>query len=200
MTNDIGRDQKANLVVAVGASAGGLREIVKIVGSLPPRFDATMVIANHRLPDRKNLLLDVVASCAEIAVLQPEDEDSLACTTIYIGDSRDSVKVVGDAFSVRQDTTAASRSRRIDDLFISVANSAGRNAVGVILSGRLIDGIAGLRAIHEAGGECLVQTPEQAEYESMPTNAIANVPADLVGSTDEIAARIIEIGRRSRDG
>ncbi|MEM6473694.1 MAG: chemotaxis protein CheB [Planctomycetota bacterium] len=195
----IERQSDTRLVVVVGASAGGLAEIIKIVDALPPWFEATMVIANHRTPERANLLLDILASRTSIQVLQPEDEECLECTAIYIGDSRDTVRVVGGSFSVKEDVSALSRLRRIDDLFVSVAQSAGDRAVGVILSGMLSDGAAGLRAIHEAGGQCLVQHPHQAAFDSMPENAIASVPADFVGSTDEIAARIVEIAHQRRN-
>lgn len=155
-----------------------------------------MVIASHRAPESTNLLLEILARRASIQVLQPEDEECLVCTAIYIGDSRATVKVVGGSFSVKEDVSAVSRIRRIDDLFVSVAQSAGARAVGVILSGMLSDGVAGLRAIHEAGGTCLVQNPHQATFDSMPENALASVPADFVGSTDEIAARIVEIAHQ----
>ncbi|MEL6106012.1 MAG: chemotaxis protein CheB [Planctomycetota bacterium] len=195
----IGTYSGRGLVIAVGASAGGLPEIIKIVDSMPPWFEATMVIASHRTPDNVNLLLEILARRASIQVREPEDEECLARTVVYIGGSRDTVRVVGDAFSVKEDTSSVSRIRRIDDLFFSVAQSAGSNAVGVILSGMLSDGVAGLRAIHEAGGECLVQHPGQAAFGSMPENALASVPADFVGSTDEIAARIIEIAHQRRE-
>lgn len=182
-----------NLIIAVGASAGGHREIIQIVESLPPWFQGTLLIANHRSPDQKNVLREILASRARVDVREPEDEECLECTTIYVGNSRDVVEVDGREFDVEQDTSRFARLRRIDDLFLSVAESAKENAVGIILSGMLRDGVDGLKAIHAAGGTCIVQDPDDAKYDSMPRKAIAEVPIDFVGTTEDIVSRIMEI-------
>ena len=193
--NESDREQESNpnLIIAVGASAGGFKEIVQIVESLPNWFQGTLLIANHRAPDQENTLLDILSSRARVDVQEPEDEECLECTTIYIGDSRDVVEVDGRKFDVEQDTSRYARLRRIDDLFRSVADSAQKNAVGVILSGMLRDGVDGLKAIHAAGGTCIVQDPDDATCDSMPRKAIAEVPVDFVGTTEDIVSRIMEI-------
>jgi two-component system chemotaxis response regulator CheB len=70
----------------------------------------------------------------------------------------------------------------------------------VILSGALSDGIAGLQAIKAAGGTCLVQSPDDALFESMPREALAAIEPDLVGTPLEIASHLIELaaGRKCR--
>jgi two-component system chemotaxis response regulator CheB len=86
------------------------------------------------------------------------------------------------------------RSHNIDALFCSLARHAGRRTIGVILSGMLKDGALGIRAIKEAGGVALVQSPEQAAHPDMPRNAIQTGGAiDLVGPVDELAREICRL-------
>ena len=182
-----------SFVVAIGGSAGSFKEIVKIVASISNTFEGCVLIATHRTPDQRNTLAEVLGHRARIDVLEPEDEDCLVCTKIYVGNSCDRVEVQGDEFEVDEDSSNLARIRRIDDLFISVAGSSGANAVGIILSGMLSDGVEGLQAIHDAGGVCLIQDPGQAEHDSMPVKALAKVPSARVGSTEEIMSWLMEI-------
>ena len=182
-----------NLIVAIGASAGGFKEIVTIVEGLPLSFSGTLIVATHREPKHENALAEILARRARVRVDEPEDEESLECTTIYVGHSDETVEVDGKQFDVEVDTSRYARMHRIDDLFESVAQSAGKNAVGVILSGMLNDGAAGMRAIKEAGGRCLVQSPADAAYSSMPLHALAEVEPVFVGSAAEISSFLMEM-------
>ncbi|AMV31499.1 Chemotaxis response regulator protein-glutamate methylesterase [Pirellula sp. SH-Sr6A] len=181
------------LLVAIGASAGGLREIVTIVESLPTWFAGTLVVATHRDPRSPNILAEILAKRASIRVDEPTDEAQLECTTIYVGKANERVEVDQEEFSVETDSSSYARLHRIDDLFTSVAKSAGKDAVGVILSGMLSDGVEGLKAINDAGGYCIVQSPADADFPSMPTNALSHVDVDFVGTAQEIASFIMEI-------
>jgi two-component system chemotaxis response regulator CheB len=182
-----------NLIVGLGASAGGIQEIIKIVELLPSWFEGTLIVATHRHPDQPNVLADVLAHRARITVDEPLDEKSVECTHIYVGKPAEKVEVDGEEFDVEQNRTLYGRIHRIDDLFFSIAESAGRNGVGVILTGMLADGVKGLKAIHDAGGKCLVQDPDQAAWRSMPEKALQAVPVAFVGTTEEIASQIMEL-------
>ena len=182
-----------NLTVAIGASAGGFKEIITIVEGLPLSFAGTLIVATHREPKHENILANILAKRARVRVEEPEDEDSLECTTIYVGSSDETVEVDGKQFDVEVDTSRYARMHRIDDLFKSVAESAGKNAVGVILSGMLSDGTAGMRAIKDAGGRCVIQTPSDADYPSMPSHALAEVEPVYVGTAAEIASFLMEM-------
>lgn len=181
-----------NLVVAIGASAGGFKEILTIVKRLPGEFQGSIVIATHRTPDSSNRLADILRSQSDIEVCQPIDNDSLDCATLYVGAGDQKVEVEdGGKFGVQVDVSSFARINRIDDLFKSVAETAGANSVGVVLSGMLADGVEGLRAIRAAGGRCLVQDPEDADCQSMPKRALAAVDADFVGDSKAIADKLI---------
>lgn len=180
-----------NLLIAVGASAGGFKEVLKLVDCLPEDIQASLVIAMHRDPARPNMLADILRARCNIEVCEPDDDQPIECATVYVGSPKDRVEVEKDGtFDLQVDSSRFARLARIDDLFSSVAKTAGGNAVGVVLSGMLWDGVAGLRAIKEGGGTCIVQDPEEAQYQSMPVNALKEVAVDFVGTTEEISSQI----------
>lgn len=190
-----------NLLIVIGASAGGLQQIIRIVEKLPTHFQATLLVACHREPSGPNMLQDILTRHTGLRVRQPVEGEKLCCTTIYVGSPAESVEIDGNRIHSEIDVSDVARMERIDDLFITAAQSARENTVGVILTGMLSDGVEGLKAIHAAGGYCIVQDPKDAKFESMPKNALAEVEADFVGTSDEIAERLIRLaeGRSCED-
>ena len=187
--------ESSNLVVAIGGSAGSLEEIVTIISKLPEDFQGCIVVATHRAPSRPNFLANVLGFNSRIEIAEPHNEECLECTTVFVGAPNESVKVSSHEFCIERDPEGKSKMTRIDDLFSSVAKSAKKDAVGIILSGMLNDGVQGLKDIHDAGGRCIVQDPRDAQYVSMPANALSEVSADFVGTADEIADVLIDIAK-----
>ncbi len=183
-----------NLLVAIGASAGGLQAINGLISELPEDFEAVLVIATHRDPSLAgNRLAEIIEWNTHLRVRDPIEGEKLVCQTVYVGPPSKSLVVEGrDAHLLRVEEEV-SRLERIDALFEAAANHAGQNAVGVILSGMLWDGVEGLKAISQAGGRCMVQKPAEAIFSEMPVNAINSVAIDYVGSVKEIAVRLTEL-------
>ena len=185
----------SNLVVAIGGSAGAIGEIVTIISKLPEDYQGCILVAIHRDPSRPNMLAKVLGYKASIEIAEPYDHECLECTTVFVGAPDEKVKVSFGEFNIERDPTGKSKLKRIDDLFSSVAKSAKHNAVGVILSGMLSDGVHGLKDIHDAGGFCIVQDPNDAQFDSMPVNALSEVPANFVGTAEDIAEVLIAIAK-----
>lgn len=181
-----------NLLVVIGASAGGLEPISDILRRLPDDFQGTIFIATHRRPEFGNMLADILESRTDIKVTTPVEGETIHCTTIYIGNASDVIEVEGDYIGVELDSQRIRKLQRIDDLFFSAARSGRENTVGIILSGFLWDGVKGLKEIARRGGRCIAQDPKEADFGDMPRNAIAEVEMDFVGSTKEIAELLIE--------
>ncbi len=187
-------DTFSNLLVVIGASAGGLKPIREIIRKLPKTFQAVVIVATHRDPSiQENILAEILSNDARLRVREPVEGEILNCTTIYVGQPSETVQLEGKTVQLDEVSSHMERLHRIDELFFSAAQYARENAVGVILSGTLWDGVAGLAAIHEAGGTCIVQDPHDASFDGMPRNAIENVKIDFVGNPDEIASLLMEL-------
>lgn len=189
-----------NLLVGIGASAGGLPPLLEIVDHLSSGYQGAIFVVTHRGPDGPNALPSIFRKHTRLRVHDAYTNESVSCTHLYVADADEVMTVEGSRIEVRIDAGRLRKLKRIDDLFTSIALSAGRNSVGVILSGALSDGIEGLKAIKTAGGTCLVQTPADALFDSMPCKALEVVEPDLVGSPLEIASYLIELaaGRKCR--
>lgn len=187
-----------NLTICIGASAGGIEAIVRVVSVLPADLQATLIVATHRSPHHRSMLHQIVASRTDMRVAEPVDGEYLTCSRIFVGGGAETVKLDGPLFEVEEDVSNYARLHRIDDLFLSVAESAGENAIGVVLSGALCDGVEGMAAIAAAGGRCIVQNPVDASFSQMPREALARIDADFVGSAESIGRVIADIasGRR----
>ena len=183
----------SNLIVAIGGSAGSIKEIITIIANLPEDYQGCIVVATHRNPTHDNMLAKVLGYKARVEISEPSDHECLECTTVFVGAPDEKVEVDFNEFHIERDPSGKSKLKRIDDLFSSVAKSAKENAVGVILSGMMTDGVQGLKDIHDAGGYCIVQDPQDADFVSMPVNALAEVKANFVGTAEEIAKLLIDI-------
>ena len=183
-----------NLLIVIGASAGGLQPIKSILAELPEDLQATIIVATHRDPKISgNVLAEILDRAADMQVQEPLQNDHLDCATIYVGKPKDTVSVTGRNIHLQRLFDDFGRLHRIDELFLSAAQSAKENAVGVILSGMLYDVVQGLQAIATAGGKCIVQDPADASFDSRPRQALAAVQADFVGTAEEIAQLIIQL-------
>lgn len=186
-------DSFPNLLVVIGASAGGLQSIREIVRLLPNTFQGVVIVATHRDPNvSRNHLAEILSQDGRLTVREPVEGESLNCTTLYVGRPAESVVVDGRRAHIDEVSTHLERLHRIDELFLSAAKHAGRNTIGVILSGTLWDGIAGLEAINKAGGKCIVQHPHDASFDEMLRRAIEAVDIDYAGNTTEIAGILVE--------
>jgi two-component system chemotaxis response regulator CheB len=186
---------KRPLVVAIGGSAGGLEALVDLVKQLKPGIDAIVLVALHRPVDKPSHLKAILSHASQLPVRIAANHEILKPGTIYISDtvghltfhSGRRAQVVPDSIH---------RGRNINLLFESVATEARDHGVGIVLSGMLHDGSEGLRAIKAAGGRTLVQSPEEAEWPSMPQSAIHfDGPIDLVAPVASLAEKVNELAR-----
>jgi two-component system, chemotaxis family, protein-glutamate methylesterase/glutaminase len=177
-------------IVAIGASAGGLEALEKLLLQLPPDLSAAIVVVLHRPVDRTSYLAEILARLIKMPVVMPKEGEHLRHGTCYIG-LPDRHLTVGPNANAHLLPDGFYRGHCIDALFQSLARHAGKRTIAVILSGMLKDGSLGLTAIKEAGGIALVQSPEDAAFPDMPRNAIIyNETIDFIGPIDAIAEQI----------
>ena len=188
-----------NKIVVMGASAGGIEAITRILADVPADIPAAFFVTVHLNASAPSLLASVVGRRARARVVAAEDGMAIECSTIYTA-SPDRHLLIEPNGLIRLGRGPRENNFRpaVDPLFRTAAASYGRNVIGVILSGALDDGTAGLLEVKRYGGVAIVQQPEDALYPGMPASALQEVPrVDHVLPAREIAAVLVDlVGKR----
>jgi two-component system chemotaxis response regulator CheB len=160
-------------VIAIGGSADGLQALRAIVRALPADLPGAVIVVQHLADGREPRLPALLARVAKLPVKTAEHGEPLTSGTVYV--ARPGLHLVVDDGHVRLEAGERVTYARpsIDVLFASVARLCGERGAGVLLSGASRDGAEGLAAIRKAGGETIVQDPEEAAYPRMPASAQA---------------------------
>lgn len=175
-------------IVVVGASAGGLKALTQVIKDLPSTLEASVLIVMHLYPHSPSLLPDILQKSTTLTVVTPKDGQAIRRHHIYVAPPNCHMLVAEDGRIRLIAGPRVNHSRpAIDPLFCSVALHYGARAIGVILTGTLDDGSAGLELIKKHGGLAVVQDPDDAEYPDMPRNALDNVEVDQCLPLEEIA-------------
>jgi two-component system chemotaxis response regulator CheB len=159
-------------IVAIGASAGGVRALQEILRSLPAELKAAVLIVQHTPPYWPSLLPELLQRVSALPILVTEDDMPITGGNVYLPPRDQHLIVHRGVFRLRHGTRQSGARPAIDPLFRSVAVEFGSRVIGVILSGLLDDGAAGIASIRACGGVCVVQDPKDAEFPAMPENAI----------------------------
>ena len=162
-------------VVGIGASAGGLQAIEEFFENMPADSGGVFVIVQHLSPDFKSLMKEILERHTQMEIHRVEDGMELAANSVYLIPPNKNLIVEDDKLRLlkREDKKYLGPNFPIDLFFNSLARYYQENAIGVILSGTGSDGSLGLQAINQAGGIALVQDPSTAEFDGMPSSAIA---------------------------
>jgi two-component system, chemotaxis family, protein-glutamate methylesterase/glutaminase len=166
--------------VVVGASAGGVEALQVLMRGLPADFPAPVLVVLHIPPHSPSQLPAVLAHAGVLPVTPARDGEVLRGGHVYVAPPDRHLLVEGKQIRVTRGPKENRMRPAIDPLFRSAAYSLGANVIGIILSGLLDDGTAGLWAIKDRGGIALVQSPEEALACSMPRSAIEHVAVDYI--------------------
>ena len=174
-------------IVVVGASAGGVEALRKLVESLPAQLPAAVFVVLHVPPTDTSVLPDILKRAGRLPAQHASDGEPVVAGRIYVAPP--DFHMLFDDGAVKVDRGPRENGHRpaVDTLFRSAANIYGSRVLGVILSGTLDDGSAGLRAVKSAGGLAVVQDPDEAIYRDMPANALEHadpqhcLPVEKIG-------------------
>jgi two-component system chemotaxis response regulator CheB len=180
-------------IVVIGASAGGIEALQQLLASFPLELDAAILIVLHTSPHAGSLLPLIMQRFTRIPVVHPKDGDHIEKGRIYIAPPDYHMIVEGDLLRVIQGPRENLHRPAIDPLFRSAAAYHGRRVIGVILTGALDDGTAGLMVVRAHAGEAIVQDPETALFSSMPRSALKQVPDAHVRPLSEIPALLLKL-------
>ncbi len=180
------------MVVAIGASAGGLEACGKLLDALPSPNGMAFILVQHLDPNHKSMMADLLARHTGMTVIEAANAMPVAPDHLYVIPPGASLAVADGALQVSPPLERHGARLPFDFLLHSVAKTYGRRAMCVVLSGTGGDGSLGLMAIKEHGGYIIAQEPTDAGYDGMPSSAIATGAVDAVLPVAKIPAALIE--------
>jgi two-component system, chemotaxis family, protein-glutamate methylesterase/glutaminase len=182
-------------IIVIGASAGGMAALKQVVSGLPADLPAAVFVVWHLSPQSQSILPVELRRAGPLRADNARDNEPIRPGRIYVAPP--DYHLVLEESRVR--TTRSPKENRfrpaVDPLFRSAALAHGRRVVGVILTGALDDGTAGLWAIKARGGVAVVQDPLEAEFPSMPLSALKYVQVDHRLPVHEIAPLLARLAR-----
>ncbi len=171
-------------LIVIGTSAGGIPALVKLVTQLPATLPAAVLVVQHFVPDSDGQeLVDLLASHTSLICRLPVNGDLIQPGTLYLAPP-DRHLLAKDGSSAHLLVNKGPHENHYrpaaDALFRSAAVAFGPGVIGIVLTGLLFDGTAGLEFIKRCGGVTIVQDPLEAEHPSMPASALRHVDIDFV--------------------
>ena len=167
-------------IIVVGASAGGLEALDQLVGQLPAQLAASIFVVQHMAPHNSGEpLLRRLSRHTAFRPKLAENGDRFRAGRIYIAPPDSHLLVKATKVLVTKGARENRHRPGIDPLFRSAAVAHGARVIGIVLTGMLDDGTAGLIAIKRCGGVAVVQDPRDAAYSGMPFSALDNANVDF---------------------
>ncbi len=179
--------------VGVGASAGGLAVIGQFLAQIPPDSGLAYVVVQHLDPTHKAMLVELLRRDTTMPVFEAAEAMRVEPNVVYVIPPNRDLTLVAGVLHLVPPVQPRGLRLPIDLLFSSLARDQGERAVGVVLSGMGSDGTLGLQAIKSQGGLTLAQTPESAQFDSMPKSAIAAGCVDIVGLPADLPGHILRV-------
>lgn len=181
-------------IIVIGASAGGVEVLGHLARALPRGFPATIFVVCHFPPGGKSVLPDLLSRAGPLLADHARDDDPFYPGHIYVAPpDRHLVLEPGGRMRLTRGPRENHHRPAVDPLFRSAARHYGPRVIGVVLTGSLYDGAAGLLAIRGAGGLAVVQDPADAVVAAMPLNATQIAGADRQVRAADLAAALIEL-------
>jgi len=186
------------IVVGIGASAGGIEALRKLLSNLSPETGAAFVIIQHLSPDFKSIMEELLQKYTDMPIHQIEKDTLVEPNHIYLMPSNKTMTYYHGILKLHDRIKDNKLSLPIDDFLHSLGNELQQEAIGVILSGSGTDGSRGARTIKEQEGVVLVQSPKSAGFDGMPKALIELDIADGVFPPEELATRIENVIKAER--
>ncbi|HMF25597.1 MAG TPA: chemotaxis protein CheB [Pseudolabrys sp.] len=180
------------VIVAIGASAGGVHALQAFIGALPEKSGAAFVVVVHLDPEKRSELSHILGLRTRMPVVQVEDNEKLKADHVYVIPPDRRLQLVDHKISAVEFDEPRGQRSPIDMFLRSLAERLG-DGFAVILSGAGSDGAIGVRAVKESGGIILAQDPDEAEYSSMPRSAIATGVVDFIMPAQDLGHRLADL-------
>jgi two-component system chemotaxis response regulator CheB len=180
-------------IVVVGASVGGIEALRTIAGGLPKDFPAAVFVVLHTAPQAPVVLADILDRAGELPAAFAADDERIQTGRIHVAPPDRHLIVEPNRVRLTRGPKENRFRPAVDPLFRSAAQVYGPRVIGIILTGYLDDGTAGLWAVKQLGGTTVVQDPHEALAPSMPASAMRQVRVDYCLPVVEIAPLLVRL-------
>lgn len=184
-------------VVALGASAGGLKPLEVFFENIIFETGVAFVVIQHLSPDFKSLMNEILGRRTQMDIFIAEEGMQLQPNAVYLIPAGQNMIVRDHCLNLSPQKREQKPNFPINLFFQSLAEDIQERAIGIVLSGTGSDGTQGLQHIHENGGITLVQDPDTAEFDGMPHTAISTGCIDYVASPKVLAEMVNDLGNPS---
>lgn len=185
-------------VVGIGASAGGLRSLLRFFRAAPERPGMAYVIILHLSPRHESNAAEVIQGVTAMPVTKVTSATPIEANHVYVIPPNRQLLMNDGYLRLTEPQRPRGRHVTVDLFFRALAEAHGNKAYALVLSGTGSDGSLGLRTIKEAGGVTIAERPEDAEYDGMPRSAIATGAVDVVLPVEEMPDKLVELWDNAR--
>jgi two-component system, chemotaxis family, protein-glutamate methylesterase/glutaminase len=183
-------------IVVVGGSAGSIEVLTELVAGLPPEYPGSIFVVVHFPGSVRSTLPRILSRAGPLPARHPIDGELIEPGRIYVAPPDFHLHVAQGYVHLTRGPKENGHRPAADPLFRSAATAYGPRVVGLVLSGNLNDGTAGLIRIKQRGGVALVQDPESALYHGMPRSAIEHLAVDHVLPVEDISEVLADLATR----
>lgn len=180
-------------VIVIGTSAGGVEALQKLVRQFPKDFPAAIFVVMHTSARTRSYLPEILSSSGVLPAMHPLDGEPIEPGHIYVAPPDHHLLIERDHIHLGIGPKEQHHRPCINVTFRSAALEHGERAIGVVMTGEMDDGTAGLWEIKRRGGIAVVQNPEEAMFPSMPLSALRDIEADYTVNVDEMGALLCRL-------
>jgi two-component system chemotaxis response regulator CheB len=187
-------------IVVIGTSTGGIDALKVLVSELPEDFKGSIFVVLHLAADSLGILPEILERAGPLPSSNAIDWEEIKPGHIYVAPP--DYHLILERSGYMRITRGPKENRfrpAIDPLFRTAAHAFGPRVIGVVMTGWLDDGTAGLRAVKQRGGTAIVQDPEEAAAPAMPQNALNHVEVDYCVRLNEIAPLLVRLTSETTD-
>jgi two-component system, chemotaxis family, protein-glutamate methylesterase/glutaminase len=191
--------QIAASVIVIGASTGGIHALKTIISGLPAELPAAVLVVLHRSESSPDHLTEILQAVSALPISPALHGERLEPGRVYLAPPDNHLLVRSAHVEVVRGPRENASRPAVNPLFRTAAAAHGSRVIGVVLTGHLDCGTAGMQAIKAYGGTNIAQEPASAECGEMPASAIRSGAVDEVLPLDSIAPRLIELVQQGRE-
>ena len=173
--------------IVIGGSAGSCQTVTALLASIPRNFQHTIFLCLHRLKNVRGGFVEALSLKSNIPICEPYDKDTAMTGVAYLAPANYHMYIdANNQFSLSTEEPVNHSRPSIDVTFCYLANTYKEDAIGILLSGANKDGALGLKAIKDAGGTVIVQSPDECQVKTMTVAAIKTTEVDYIMYTNNI--------------